>query len=129
MLTYVLQETPAGVLVRRYVRAIETLRSPQALRLPELVLDMPNSLSLLDGAKGISTTFQQELNWRLTAALMLGEASPQVACRFLGSAKTISRFRSVMRITRALVTGICLRALQRFLRPWLSRFGRQGTYR
>jgi NADH dehydrogenase len=129
MLTYVLRETPADVLVRRYVRAIETLRSPQALQLPYLVLDMPNSLSLIDEVKDISTTFRQEFNWRLTAALMLGEASPQGARRFLGSATRNGRVRFVIRITRALVTGICLRALQRFLRPWLSRFGRQGTYR
>ena len=128
-LTYVLRMVPENLLVRRYVRAVETLRMDRALRLPEAGLRMPALLGLLDGAKDRDALFRSEFDWRLNAALMLAEASPQGACRFLGIDKPSSRFRSALHITRAVVMEMGRRVVQLLLRPLLSRVGRWGAFR
>lgn len=128
-LTYVLRMEPAGALVRRYVRAVETLRTRGGLELPELVLRTPSLLALLEGTGGIDSAFRRELDWRLNAALMLAEASPQGACRFLGIDKRGGWFRSGLRIARAVVMELARRMLQLFLLPLLSRLGRRGAFR
>lgn len=127
-LTYVLRMVPSGVLVRRYVSAIETLRTGRALRLPELVRRVPALLALLDGAGGIDTAFRSELVWRLNAALMLAEASPQGAFRFLGVDRPAGWLRSGLRITRAVVTETGRRVGQLVLWPLLARVGRRGAF-
>lgn len=129
ILTYVLRMKPAGALEQRYVRAIETLRIGRPLRLPELVLGVPALLTLLDGAKSIDAAFQRELDWRINAALMLAEASPQGACRFLGVDKPGSWFRGIMLIARAALMELGRRMMQLCLQPLLSRVGRRGAFR
>lgn len=127
-LTYVLRMEPLGVLVRRYVRAVETLRMGQALHLPELALRLPALLALLDGAGGIDPAFRSELMWRLNAALMIAEASPQGACRFLGVDRPGGWLLSGLRITRAVVMEISRRMGQLLLRPLLPRIWRWGAF-
>lgn len=128
-LSYVLRMEPAGVLVRRYARAIANLRTGRALRLPEFTLRMPAFLALLDGAGGIDAALRCELDWRLNAALTLAEASPQGARRFLRTDRPGGWFRSSLHITRAVVAEIGRRMAQQLLRPWLSRVGHRGVFR
>jgi len=128
-LTYVLRTKPAGALVRRYIRAVETLRIVQPLRLPVLVLGVPSLLAILDGAKDIDPAFRCELDWRINAALMLAEASPQGACRFLDVDNTRSWFRGAVFIARAVLMDLGRRFMQFCLWPVLSRIGRGGVFR
>lgn len=129
ILTYVLRTKPASALVRRYVRAVETLRIAQPLRLPDLVLGVPALLVLLDGARDVDAVFRGELDWRLNAALMLAEASPQGACRFLDVDNTGSWFRGAVFIARAALMELGRRFVQLSLWPLLSRVGRRGVFR
>lgn len=128
LLAYVLRMQPQGALVRRYVMAIETLRTGQALRMPEVVRRVPALLALLDGAGGVDAAFQDELTWRLNAALMLAEASPQGARRFLGLGQPAGFLRSGARMSLAVVLEICRRVVQLVLWPLLARVGRRRVF-
>lgn len=128
LLAYVLRMAPSDVLVRRYVRAVETLRTGQALRLPDWVRRAPALLALLDGARNFNADFRSELVWRLNAALMLAEASPQGACRFLGMDRPRGWWRSSLRMARAAVTESGRRVAQWVLSPVLVRVGRRGAF-
>jgi nucleoside-diphosphate-sugar epimerase len=127
-LTYVLRMKPTGVLVRRYARAMESVRTGQALRLPEWVLIAPALLALLDGFSHSDTDFWSELAWRLNTALILAEASPQGACRFLGADCPAGWWRRCLRMTRAVVTEVGCRAVQWVLWPVLVRVGRRRAF-
>lgn len=129
LLTYLLRAKPASALVRRYVGAVETLRVAQPLRLPELVLRIPALLAFLDGARGIDAAFRCELDWRINAALILAEASPQGACRFLDIDNKGSWFRGALFIARAALMEFSRRFMQFTLWPVLSRVGRRGVFR
>ncbi|MBT9159941.1 MAG: hypothetical protein DDT27_00522 [Dehalococcoidia bacterium] len=128
LLTYVLRTKPAGALVQRYARAVETLRINQPLQLPELVLKAPALLALLDGSRNIDTNFRCELDWRINAAVMLAEASPQGASRFLDIDNTGSCFRGTVLIVRACMMELSRRFIRFLLWPVLSRVGRKGVY-
>lgn len=129
ILTYVLRTKPAGALVRRYARAIKTLRIAQPLQLPELVLILPALLALLDGSRNIDSTFRFELDWRINAALTLAEASPQGACRFLATNNTSSWLGGAVLIARAGFLELGRRFIRLLLWPVLSRVGSQGVFR
>lgn len=128
-LIYVLRAEPGGSLVRRYVKAVEALRTGRALLLPEMVRRIPVLMAVYDEAECIDASFRRELDWRLDAALMLAEASPQGARRFLGIDTPCGWFRSSMRIMRAVLMEICRRVAQLLLNPILSRIGRRGAFR
>lgn len=127
-LTYVLRVRPAGALVRRYARAIEALKTGRALPLPELMQRLPALLALLDGAGGIDEAFRRELAWRLEAAMMVAEASPQGAGRFLGLDRPGGWLRGALRIFGAVSSETIRRIGQLVLRPFLSRVGRRGAF-
>lgn len=128
MLTYVLRMPSGSALVRRYARAIIALRSGQALRLPAAVRRFPALLGLLDGAGGVNPAFRDELAWRLNAALILAEASPQGARRFLGVGRPAGWLRSAWRMTFAVVAEAGRRLGQGVCWPFLSRLGRRGVF-
>lgn len=128
LLGYVLRMPPASALIRRYVRVIETLRTGRALRLPDLVRRVPATLSMLDGARFIGAEFRNELDWRLNAALMLAESSPQGARRFLGGDRPAGAMRSGLRMTSAVMMEAGRRVGQLLLLPFLTRVGRRGVF-
>ena len=127
LLTYVLRMKPTSALVRRYVKVVKTLRTGRALCLPELVQRVPALLALLDGAQCINAAFRNELGWRLNAALMLAEASPQGSRRFLGIDRPAGFLRSGLRITLAIMMEASRRTGQIVFRPFLARVGCQNT--
>jgi nucleoside-diphosphate-sugar epimerase len=127
LLAYVLRMAPANSLVRRYVRAIETLRNGRSLHLPGPIRRAPALLALLDRAPCLNTEFRNELDWRLNAALILGEASPQGAVRFLGLNSRSGRLRSVVKMTLAVAREALRRVGQLLLWPILARVGRRRT--
>lgn len=128
-LTYVLREVPAGGVMRRYVKAIEALRKVRALALPAFAQRTPALLALFEEAPSINDEFRCELSWRLNTALMLAEASPQGARRFLGIGKPCGFYRSSLGITWAVLMEFGRRMVQLFLRPFFSRIGRRGIFR
>lgn len=127
LLTYVLRMPPKNSLIRRYVRAIEALRNGRSLPLPQPVRRNPALLALLDRAPCLNAEFRNELDWRLNAALMLGEASPEGALRFLGVKGRTGWFRSSLRIKLAVFSEVFRRAAQLLLWPFLARIGRRGA--
>lgn len=129
LLAYVLRMAPTSVLVRRYVRVVETLRkSRRPLCLPEFILRYPAMLALFDGARCINLDLRNELDWRLNAALMLAEASPQGAFRFLGVNRRTDWLRNSFRIILAVIREAVRRGGQLALRPVLSRMGHRGVF-
>jgi nucleoside-diphosphate-sugar epimerase len=127
LLAYGLRLPPSNTLIRRYVRAIEALRIGRSLPLPETVRRVPALLALLDRAPGLQAEFRNELDWRLNAALMLGEASPEGALRFLGVNGRSGWLRSGFRISLAVVSEGGRRGAQLLLWPFLARIGRRGA--
>ncbi|MDP2203193.1 MAG: sugar nucleotide-binding protein [Methylicorpusculum sp.] len=103
LLTYVLKEQPGSALLRRYVRAIESLREGRVFGLPGVFLNYPILLSLLGKTSWQEGELEAEFIWRLDAATMLSEASPAGAARFLGLGGRHSLLISLLLITNALM--------------------------
>ncbi len=118
LLSYVLREHPASCLMRRYVRAIEALRAGRALALPRAFMRIPALFGLLDGGDGMG--LRTEIAWRLDAATMLAEASPQGARRCLGLGRRHGAAAAVARMARSLVTESLRRAASAALRILLT---------
>lgn len=78
ILSYLNKGTVNSSVVRRYVRAVEAQRGGMVLGFPSLFSRIPSFISLLDN--GDSTG---ELAWRLDAATLLLEATPEGADRFM----------------------------------------------
>jgi NADH dehydrogenase len=129
LLTYVLRTKPAGALVRRYVRAVETLRANLPLHLPEIFVAAPALLALIDGSTTIDKAFRSEFDWRINAALMIAEASPQGAIRFLDIENTGSWIRGAVIVGQAGLMELGIRILRLFLMPLLYLVGRRGVFR
>lgn len=118
---YVLRVRPENILVRRYVRCIESMSTGQALMLPSILLRYPVILALLDGSKRVNDCFEGEFGWRLNAALLLTEASPQGAMRFLDLNQQHGWLRSFLRMTRAFLSETWRRVLQLLFWPFVTK--------
>ena len=129
LLMYMLRTKPAGALVRRYVRAVETLRVNLPLNLPELCVAAPALIALIDGAKNVDMAFRSEFDWRINAALMISEASPQGAQRFLDIENTGSWIRGAAIVAQAGLMELGIRILRLFLMPLVYMVGRRGVFR
>lgn len=121
LLSYVLRTKPEGSLVRRYSRAIECLRTGRPLWLPQFVHGKPLLLGLIDGSPAMGNGFQEELTDRLTIALILAEASPQGARRFLRIGENGSWSGNASRVICAVAADVIRRLMQTLLSPLLSR--------
>lgn len=95
LLTYLLKRQPDLGLLRRYARAVESLRDGRAIGLPSMFLSVPSTLSLLDEASRRTET-AEEFIWRLDAATLLCEASPGGGVRFLGTTQSMPRSFSII---------------------------------
>jgi uncharacterized protein YbjT (DUF2867 family) len=118
LLAYVLTDKADGVLLRRYVRAIEKLRSGRPLALPGLLLQWPALLALVDGSD-TGTVWRQEFRWRLDAATSLAEATTQGAQHFLGLGYRHGFATSLFGMTRAIVAEVNWRILGLLLAPMI----------
>jgi NADH dehydrogenase len=118
-LIYTLRSRPAPVLVRRYVRSVEQLRNRHALDLPGFSQSMPTLLALLDDPALRSAPNGPEFIWRLNAAVVLGEASPQGARRYLGLGASHGVVVDGLRMVWAVAAEITWRVARVCLRPLL----------
>lgn len=117
LLTYILKKQPDSTVLRRYVRAIESLRDGRAFVLPEAFLNYPTLLSLLDKTSWLDSTLGTEFIWRLDAATSLAEASPGGAARFLGLGRRHGLLSSLLSLANALIGEAFWRLLRIFLSP------------
>lgn len=129
LLTYLLRTKPANSLIRRYARAIKDLRTDQPLQLPEMVLRVPAFLAFLDGSKSIDAAFRNELDWRINAALVIAEASPQGARRFLDIDNPGCWYRGAFLVVMAGFMELGLRFIRLSLWPFLCKVGHRGVFR
>lgn len=117
LLAYVLKEPPASAVLRRYVRAIEHLRSGQALGLTHSILKYPILLSLVDETVWTDKLAGTEFAWRLDAATVLAEATPFGARRFLGLGCGYGRLSSILSMLYAVVCELFWRILRMLFFP------------
>ena len=119
LLAYILKEQPDSAVLRRYVRAIESLRDGQAFGLPGAFLNYPILLSLLGKTSWLDDTLGTEFIWRLDAATLLAEASPAGATRFLGFGRRHGLLSSFRLMTNALLSEAFWRLARVFFFPML----------
>jgi nucleoside-diphosphate-sugar epimerase len=122
LLVYVLREQPDSAVLRRYVRAIESLREGRAFELHGVFLNYPILLSLLGKTSWSDAVVGEEFIWRLDAATMLAEASPAGAARFLGLGYKGGMLSSLLSMTNAMA-GEAFWRLARVLISPILRFG------
>ena len=116
LLTYILKEKPSSVLVRRYVRMVEKLRKGSSLNISKWLLKWPTNLTLLDNPRAPSSQFMKEFIWRVDAATVVAEASPQGAKRLLGVETSTWKVASVLKIVTAVILELTW-SLVRFIIP------------
>jgi NADH dehydrogenase len=117
LLIYVLKTKASGALLRRYVRAVEKLRDGRDLGLPQLFLQWPVMLAIVDNGSNSKTVWGNELLWRLDSATILAEATPQGAQRFLGLGDRHGFTRSLLRMARAMLLELGWRLIGLLLLP------------
>jgi len=122
---YLFKKTPSSSLLRRYVRAIEKIRGGQPLNLPIGVYNFPILITLLDKQSHLLKEQSNEFTWRLNAALVLAEATPQGAKSFLGIGGNAGIFISIFGILKALsselIMGILFFVSKPVFRNWLNK--------
>lgn len=123
LLRYILRAEPGASLMRRYTRAVESLLDGQPLHLPALVHGNPGLVGLLEGGRAKVALGEKGLKSRLDMALMLAEASPMGAQRFLRVGKSGSWMGNALRLGGAIAGDGFRRLLQALLAPVLSRLG------
>lgn len=119
LMSYILKERPSSRLLRHYVRAIEKMRDGFSLALPDWLLNRPALLVLLEG--GAFKTMQKniEFSWRLDAAMLLAEATPQGARRFINYHHRDRRWGSLIAILLVLMTELQWRILRLICKPFV----------
>jgi nucleoside-diphosphate-sugar epimerase len=84
LFAYILKKRTAHpVTLRHYVRAIETMRHGAPFNLPQLFLSYPSLIALLHPKDWKHTSLGNEFSWRIDAATLLAESTPEGATRFL----------------------------------------------
>ncbi|MDF1683865.1 MAG: sugar nucleotide-binding protein [Legionellaceae bacterium] len=117
LLQYVLKERPKDVLLRRYVRAIEAVRQGTLINLPKWTFQCPVLMACLDTSKLNATAPGLELIWRLNAATMLAETTPQGARKFMSDHACSKPYLSILDIARALIYEVAWRIVGVVFRP------------
>jgi NADH dehydrogenase len=117
LFAYLLKKPAGGVLLRRYVRAIEKLRGGGALALPKLFVWWPTLLALVDGGGSTKTAWGKEFLWRLDSATILAEATPLGARRFLGLGDGHGFARSTIGIVHAIAAEVSWRIVGMLFAP------------
>lgn len=117
LFSYVLREPPSAALLRRYAKAIETLREGMLLALPKLFVRYPTLLALAEGTGNSDMAWSKEFIWRLNGATILAEATPQGARRFLGLGERHSFERNLINIVRTMASEIGWKMISILLLP------------
>lgn len=120
LFTYVLKEPPGSALLRRYVRATESLRSGRPLGLPHAMMKYPILMSLIDKAAWTDKSAGTEFSWRLDAVTVLAEATPLGASRFLGLGREHGMLSSLLSMANAVVWEVFWRILRILFLPLTS---------
>jgi nucleoside-diphosphate-sugar epimerase len=115
VLKYVMKQPPSRGEAGRYVRCIERLRVARPLALPAFVHGLPASLALFD-RRGAA---DDEVAWRLDAAVALGEAGVAGSDRFLRLGGGSGPVVAAARIARAVVLEATWRVLRILVAPLL----------
>lgn len=115
LFAYVLRRAPSDSAARRYVRCIERLRATRPLELPAFVHRWPGSLALFDRRDHVD----DEVAWRLDAAVALGEAGIAGCGRFLHQANGGGPLGAGARIAWAVMLEATWRVLRFLAAPLL----------
>ena len=95
LLRYMLGRAPQLAMLRRYIRCVEQ-RQARALSLPMIALAWPPALRALDHRRWLGRF--PELDWRLSAAFAIAEASPDGASRVLRLSRQASAPNVLLRL-------------------------------
>jgi len=120
MLTYVLRERPKAAVMRHYVHVIEQLRDGAPLGLPPWAIGLPVMLALLDDKAYTASARGVEFAWRLEAATVLAEATPQGARRFFD--RKPGALMGLARMSYPVFAEISWRVLRIPCKPFLRRY-------
>lgn len=119
-LAYILKKQPSISIQCRYVRAIEHVRDGNEFSLPSLFMNFPILLILID--KNIfpnGSLKGEDFKWRMDTAILLAEASPEGAERFLGCGQKHWILTNISLISAAIVAEIIVRMLRYLTSPLL----------
>ncbi len=117
LLTYILRSKPGLAIVRRYVRAIETLRGGTPLDVRRLLFLWPVAWALLDDPKTVAHSDSKEVAWRINIATVIAEATPQGAMRFLCVNRSNHPVITLTAISTAIILDLWWRSLRFVLQP------------
>lgn len=120
LLRYVLGAKPSQGLIRKYIRCVELLRDGHPLTLKPYYLRWSALLHLIDAAKVDQSSAMQEFVWRLNAAVVIAEASPLGAQRFLGLGQSSGFLVNGFKISFAVAQEIFWRILRVLATPFIK---------
>jgi NADH dehydrogenase len=121
---YIMKLSSNHVSIRSYVRVIEALRSDKPLGFTGAVIRFPFLIFFIDTFARLKRIDQfREFSWRLGAMVMIAEASPIGAQRFLGTNEDSTSFLvSLFRISKAVIYDVVLRLFVLIAHPAITLF-------
>jgi len=127
-LTYILRDAPALNLLRCYVRAVEKVRGGRPIEVLQSFYNLPLLLALLEKRAYLLGQQGDEFDWRLDAAMVLAEATPQGARRFLSIGKKSGMFISLILMLWGLISEVFWRVASFISIPVLRIWFTQGKF-
>jgi len=120
LLRYILRSRPDLALVKRYVRAIEQLNGAEPIGLPNLCIQWPSTIALLERAANNERLLRQKFDWRLNAGVAIVEASKRGATLMIGPSGGENIAICIFRISLAVMNEISWRTVGLFIKPSLQ---------
>lgn len=120
LISYLLKENCNAYHLRLYVRAIERLRNAEPMHLPTFFLHLPSSLAVIDKNSKLQKVFKEEFEWRLHSAMLIAEATPAGANRFIKFGERGSMVASLLLILKAVVQELFWKVLATISLPLLK---------
>lgn len=115
--SYIASNKYTPLSLRKYARLIELKRGNLDLQLPKLFFHLPQLLFVYDNSN-TRNSWRQELNWRINAASLLFEASPQGALELLKISRT-PYLQAGINILIIFIKELAFRILGLIIRPFI----------
>jgi len=121
---YIMKLNPTHASIRSYVRVIEALRNDKPLGFSGTVIRFPFLIFFIDTFARLKIDDHfREFSWRLGAMVVIAEASPIGAQRFLGTNEDSTSFLgSLFRISKAVIYDVVLRLFVPIVHPVIALF-------
>ena len=116
-LSYISKDKPSSLMLRLYVRSIESLSKAKFLVLPSIFIYFPVLLSIVELESWRNNNLAEEFSFRMDIALKIAETGQQGARRFIEFSSMNKFFQCIFTISISLLNEAFWRSLKFLFKP------------